>query len=96
MTSSTPKRFDIVFLGNYTKDTIVSAAGTRIVDGGAFNYGAHVAAVMQLKVAAITRECPLGPSCGTRRIDGVGGLLRRRKAKRDCLLCVFLNAGLQS
>jgi sugar/nucleoside kinase (ribokinase family) len=49
------KSFDIAFLGNYTKDTIVSAAGTRVVDGGAFNYGAHVAAAMQLKVAAITR-----------------------------------------
>ena len=44
-----PKRFDVAFLGNYTKDTIVSAAGTRLVDGGAFNYGAHVAAAMQLK-----------------------------------------------
>jgi len=47
--------FDVAFLGNYTKDTIVSAAGTRLVDGGAFNYGAHVAAQMGLKVAAITR-----------------------------------------
>ena len=50
-----PKTFDIAFLGNYTKDTIVSAAGTRVVDGGAFNYGAHVVAAMQLRVAAITR-----------------------------------------
>ena len=48
-------RFDIVFLGNYTKDTIVSAAGTRVVDGGAFNYGAHVAAAMHLQPAAVTR-----------------------------------------
>lgn len=47
--------YDIAFLGHYTKDTIVSAAGTRVVDGGAFNYGAHVAARMGLKVAAITR-----------------------------------------
>ncbi|HSJ53339.1 MAG TPA: PfkB family carbohydrate kinase [Anaerolineae bacterium] len=46
---------DIAFLGNYTKDTIVSAAGTRAVDGGAFNYGAHVAASMGLRVAAVTR-----------------------------------------
>ena len=35
--------YDIVILGNYTKDTIVSAEGTRVVDGGGFNYGAHVA-----------------------------------------------------
>jgi sugar/nucleoside kinase (ribokinase family) len=33
----------------------VSEAGTRLVDGGAFNYGAHVAVRMGLKVAAITR-----------------------------------------
>jgi len=47
--------YEIAFLGNYTKDTIVSAAGTRVVDGGAFNYGAHAAARMGLRVAAITR-----------------------------------------
>jgi sugar/nucleoside kinase (ribokinase family) len=47
--------FDIAFVGNYTKDTIVSAAGRRVVDGGAFSYGAHVSAAMGLRVAAITR-----------------------------------------
>src|SRR5512136_1564490 len=47
--------YDIVILGNYTKDTIVSSAGTRIVDGGGFNYGAHVASMMGLKTAAVTR-----------------------------------------
>ena len=41
--------YDIVIIGNYTKDTIVSSAGTRPVDGGGFNYGAHVAAMMGLK-----------------------------------------------
>ena len=51
----TAKLYDIAFMGHYTKDTIVSASGTRIVDGGAFNYGANVAARMGLKVAAITR-----------------------------------------
>lgn len=49
------KFYDIAFIGHYTKDTIVSAKGTRIVDGGAFNYGANVAARMGLKVAAVTR-----------------------------------------
>ncbi len=49
------KLYDIAFLGHYTKDTIVSASGIRIVDGGAFNYGANVAVRMGLKVAAITR-----------------------------------------
>ena len=48
-------RFDIAFLGNYTKDTIVSSSGRRVVDGGAFNYGAHVAAKMGLRTAAVTR-----------------------------------------
>jgi sugar/nucleoside kinase (ribokinase family) len=47
-------RADLLFLGNYTRDTIVSSAGTRRVDGGAFNYGAHVAAAMGLRVAAVT------------------------------------------
>ena len=41
--------YDIAFLGHYTKDTIVSAEGLRVVDGGAFNYGSHAAARMGLK-----------------------------------------------
>jgi sugar/nucleoside kinase (ribokinase family) len=47
--------YDIVIIGNYTKDTIVSPSGTRHVDGGGFNYGAHVAFMMGLKAAAVTR-----------------------------------------
>ncbi len=47
--------YDIAFIGHYTKDTIVSSTGTRVVDGGAFNYGSNVAVRMGLKVAAITR-----------------------------------------
>lgn len=47
--------YDIAFLGHYTKDTIVSAEGTRQVDGGAFNYGSHLAIRMGLRVAAVTR-----------------------------------------
>ena len=47
--------YDVALLGHYTKDTIVSASGMRIVDGGAFNYGAHVTVRMGLKVAAVTR-----------------------------------------
>jgi sugar/nucleoside kinase (ribokinase family) len=49
------KFYDIAFIGHYTKDTIISASGTRMVDGGAFNYGANVAVRMGLKVTAITR-----------------------------------------
>jgi sugar/nucleoside kinase (ribokinase family) len=47
--------YDVVIFGNYTKDTIVSPAGTRHVDGGGFNYGARVCAMMGLKTAAVTR-----------------------------------------
>jgi sugar/nucleoside kinase (ribokinase family) len=47
--------FDIAFVGHYTKDTIVSASGVRMADGGACNYGAQVAARMGLSTAVVTR-----------------------------------------
>jgi sugar/nucleoside kinase (ribokinase family) len=47
--------YDVAFVGHYTKDTIVSSAGTRIVNGGACNYGANVAARMGLHTAVVTR-----------------------------------------
>lgn len=47
--------YDIIFIGNYTKDTIISPSGTRHVDGGGFNYGAHAAVLIGLRVAAVTR-----------------------------------------
>jgi sugar/nucleoside kinase (ribokinase family) len=49
------KSYDVVYIGNYTKDTIVSPAGTRYVDGGAVNYAAHAAARLGMKVAVVTR-----------------------------------------
>lgn len=49
------KSYDIAFLGHYTQDTIISASGTRLVDGGACNYGANVAVRMGLKTAVVTR-----------------------------------------
>jgi sugar/nucleoside kinase (ribokinase family) len=48
--------YDFVTFGNYTKDTIVSAAGTRHVDGGGYSYAAHAARLAGLKVAAVTRR----------------------------------------
>ena len=45
---------DVCFVGNYTKDTIVDARGTRTVDGGAFNFGANAAARTGLRAAALT------------------------------------------
>jgi sugar/nucleoside kinase (ribokinase family) len=53
--SKAAKVYDIAFIGHYTKDTIVSPSGVRIVDGGAVNYGAHVAARMELATAVVTR-----------------------------------------
>ncbi|MBI5302454.1 MAG: carbohydrate kinase [Chloroflexi bacterium] len=47
--------FDIAYIGHYTKDTIVYTNATRVVDGGAFNYGANVAARLGLQVAVVTR-----------------------------------------
>ena len=49
------QQYDIVFIGHYTKDTIVSHTGTRLVHGGAFNYGAQMAARLGFKVGAVTR-----------------------------------------
>ena len=49
------KLYDLVFVGNYTKDTIVSKAGSRNVHGGAVNYGAQVAARLGFTAAVVTR-----------------------------------------
>jgi len=51
----TQGRFDIAFLGHYTKDTIVLADKEKVVDGGAVNYGASVAVRMGLRTAIITK-----------------------------------------
>ncbi|HJQ14608.1 MAG TPA: PfkB family carbohydrate kinase [Anaerolineales bacterium] len=49
------KIYDVLYIGNYTKDTIISPAGTKYVDGGAVNYAAHAAARLGLNVAVVTR-----------------------------------------
>jgi sugar/nucleoside kinase (ribokinase family) len=46
--------YDVLCIGNYTKDTIISPAGVSHVDGGAVNYAAHAAARLGLKVAVVT------------------------------------------
>jgi sugar/nucleoside kinase (ribokinase family) len=48
-------QYDIVCIGNYTKDTIINPRGTTYVDGGAVNYAAHAAARLGLKTAVVTR-----------------------------------------
>ena len=50
-----PHTYDVLYIGNYTKDTIVTPAGTRYTDGGAVNYAAHAAARLGWKVAVVTR-----------------------------------------
>lgn len=82
-------RYDIAFLGNYTKDTIVSAAGTRVVDGGGFNYGAHAAAAMGLRVAAITRLAREDWRV-VERLAGLGvDVLARETPHSTCLSLVY-------
>lgn len=52
---NTSQPFDITFVGHYTKDTIVYPTSSKTVNGGAYYFGAHVAARMGLRVAVITR-----------------------------------------
>ncbi len=47
--------YDIVCIGNYTKDTIINPAGITYVDGGAVNYAAHAAVRLGLRTAVVTR-----------------------------------------
>jgi sugar/nucleoside kinase (ribokinase family) len=68
--------FDAVFIGNYTKDTIISPSGTRYVDGGAINYSAHAAAALGYKAAVVTRLARED----TRVVDGF------TKAGIECLV----------
>jgi sugar/nucleoside kinase (ribokinase family) len=48
------KTYDVLYIGNYTKDTIISPAGTKYVDGGAVNYAAHAAERLGAHVAVVT------------------------------------------
>lgn len=53
--ASAVRIYDFASIGNYTKDTIVSRAGTRYVDGGGYSYAAHAARLAGLSVGAVTR-----------------------------------------
>lgn len=52
---SSTKKYDVICVGNYTKDTIITPDGTRYVDGGGMNYAAHVASGLGRKTAIVTR-----------------------------------------
>ena len=47
--------YDILCIGNYTKDTIISPSEVKYVDGGAINYAAYAAHQLGIKVAVVTR-----------------------------------------
>jgi sugar/nucleoside kinase (ribokinase family) len=49
------EKYDVLCIGNYTKDTIISPTGTKIVDGGGAHYAAHAAGRLGLRVAVLTR-----------------------------------------
>jgi sugar/nucleoside kinase (ribokinase family) len=46
--------YDVVYIGNYTKDTIVTPTGVRYVDGGGACYAAYAASRLGRKVAIVT------------------------------------------
>jgi sugar/nucleoside kinase (ribokinase family) len=51
----TMKQYDVIYVGNYTKDTIITPAGTRYVDGGGMNYAAHAGKRLGVQSAVVTR-----------------------------------------
>ena len=48
------KNYDVIFVGNYTKDTIITPSGTRYVDGGGMNYAAHAGKALGIHSAVVT------------------------------------------
>jgi len=49
------KSYDVIYAGNYTKDTLITPDGIRYVDGGGMNYAAHVGRQLGLRTAIVTR-----------------------------------------
>jgi sugar/nucleoside kinase (ribokinase family) len=52
---SQKKSYDVIYAGNYTKDTLITPDGTKVVDGGGMNYAANAAKQLGIKAAVITR-----------------------------------------
>jgi sugar/nucleoside kinase (ribokinase family) len=46
--------YDLICIGNFTKDMIIAPSGIKYVDGGAMNYSAHAANQLGLRVAVVT------------------------------------------
>lgn len=53
--ANTSKQYDIIFTGNYTKDTIITPKGIQYVDGGGMNYAAYAGKRLGIKAAVVTR-----------------------------------------
>lgn len=53
--SSQIKRYDVIYAGNYTKDTLITLDGTKVVDGGGMNYAANAAKRLGISAAIVTR-----------------------------------------
>lgn len=53
--ADTSKQYDVIYAGNYTKDTIITPQGTRHVDGGGMNYAAHAGMRLGIRAAVVTR-----------------------------------------
>jgi len=49
------KHYDVIYVGNYTKDTIVTPQGTRYIDGGGMNYAARAGKRLGVRAAVVTR-----------------------------------------
>ncbi|HET6452576.1 MAG TPA: hypothetical protein VFI08_14760, partial [Spirochaetia bacterium] len=75
----------ILFLGAFTQDTIVSGGTEKVVDGGAFYYGASVAVRMGLRTGAVTRLAARDRGVVV-RLQQLGVSLRAREtADSTCL-----------
>lgn len=46
--------YDVLYIGNYTKDTIITPLDIKYVDGGAVNYASHATAKLGYNVAVVT------------------------------------------
>ena len=49
------RHFDVMHIGNYTKDTIVNKHGSKVIDGGGFNYGARATVTFMKSVAVLMK-----------------------------------------
>lgn len=49
------KTYDVIYVGNFTKDTIITPDSLRHVDGGGMNYAAHAGKKLGIAPAVVTR-----------------------------------------